>query len=117
MSLRETILSFYTNSCIENKKDIPINMNERILAVKTKIEDLRRLSEQNVHFNERLYANRDFMNPSIYEKLIEYIDVREDVSNFIDPQVFFPKEAYYDKLCEKQKSDYEKRSEKIDGPN
>lgn len=92
-------------------------MNEKILTVKTKIEDLRNLSKQNVHFNERLYANREFMNPCIYEKLIEYIDVKEDVSNFIDPQIFFCKEAYYDKLCEKQKSDYEKRSGNIDKPN
>lgn len=55
-----------------------------------------------MHFNHRLIKTRDFRNPSILTKLIEYLELDEYGSNFpvsvFDPKGF-PEEAFYDQLA------------------
>jgi hypothetical protein len=61
----------------------------RLGAVKAKLENLVSLRKENVHFNERLCSNKDFSNPSIYPKLIEYVQIPSKVSHFMDPREIF----------------------------
>ena len=55
------------------------------------------------YFNNELFQNRkNFRNPSIYEKLIEYCDIDEHGTNFpkeLYDGHLFGKESYYDELA------------------
>ena len=40
------------------------------------------LKMQGKHFNDSLMSNKAFRNPHLYAKLVEFVDVNEDATNF-----------------------------------
>lgn len=68
----------------------------------------------NLNMSEYIQKNKEFRNPSIYEKLISYIGIDEHGTNFpkklYDPSIWGP-ESYYDELAKKQR-EYHREKEK-----
>lgn len=62
--------------------------------------------------NNMLRAHKDFRNPSIYEKLIQFCDIDEFGTNY-PPELYDPsiwgKQSYYEDLAKVQKEDMERR--------
>ncbi|KAF9010265.1 HCNGP-like protein-domain-containing protein [Cyathus striatus] len=58
------------------------------------------------HFNDSLMSNRSFRNPHLYAKLVEFVDVDEQTTNFPkdiwDPDDLQP-EWYVDRISEAQR--------------
>ena len=79
-------------------------------------EKITRLYEKmrrhNLHMNESIQRRKDFRNPSIYEKLIDFCGIDEKGTNY-PPELYNPsiwgKESYYDALAKVQLEDMEKR--------
>lgn len=69
--------------------------------------------DSGVHFNDKLISNREFKNPNIYLKLLEFADLDEYASN-IDKSIYdpslLPEFASYKLINETQRQEYEKRS-------
>lgn len=67
---------------------------------------------EGTNLNNTIQRRKDFRNPSIYEKLIEFCGIDEKGTNY-PPELFDPyswgKESYYDGLDKAQKLDMEKR--------
>lgn len=67
-----------------------------------------------MNLNEYIEMKKDFRNPSIYEKLIQFIGIDEHGTNFprklYDPSIWGP-DSHYDELARKQK-EYHKEREK-----
>lgn len=63
-------------------------------------------------FCSRMRENKEFRNPSIYDKLIDMTGISEMGTNFIDPilnKSSWRAESFYKQLAEKQQKDYDKR--------
>ncbi|XP_043241738.1 SAP30-binding protein-like isoform X2 [Amphibalanus amphitrite] len=62
--------------------------------------------------NDKLRAHKDFRNPSIYEKLIQFCNIDEFGTNY-PPELYDPsiwgKQSYYEELAKVQKEDMERR--------
>lgn len=71
-----------------------------------------KMRREGLDMNAKIQRRKDFRNPSIYEKLIEFIGIDEKGSNY-PPEVFDPhswgKESFYDALDKAQKTEMEKR--------
>jgi len=78
-----------------------------------KIEKMwRRKKDDRVDFNYMIQNKKAFRNPSIYEKLIEHLNIDELGTNF-PPELYdghlFGKESYYEELQKQQKIEMDKR--------
>lgn len=83
----------------------PSELQDKILNLYKKMEDGR------VDMNRLIQQRKDFRNPSIYEKLIQFCNINELGTNY-PPDRFDPfkwsKESYYEELAKSQKVEMEK---------
>lgn len=80
-------------------------------SLQRKIEQLLDKKHRNgLDLNHSVQSRKDFRNPSIYDKLVSYLDLDELGSNFtsFNPAGWGP-ESYYEKLATLQKEHYEKK--------
>ena len=81
-------------------------LQEKIVAL---LEKKNRLG---IDLNKNVQARKDFRNPSIYEKLVQFCNLDEFGTNYPE-HLFNPKEwgeeSYYDNLLKAQKKAYEKK--------
>lgn len=78
-----------------------------------KIEQLyEKMNTQGMDMNEVIQRRKEFRNPSIYEKLIQFCDINELGTNY-PPEIYDPlqwgAESYYDELDRVQIKEMEKR--------
>lgn len=79
-------------------------------------EEIRKLlekkHEENIDLNTNIQKRKDFRNPSIYKKLVSYLNLDETGSNYpkslFDPSSF-TEESFYENLSKAQKEAYEKK--------
>lgn len=79
-------------------------------------EEIRKLlekkHEENIDLNTNIQNRKDFRNPSIYKKLVSYLNLDETGSNYpkslFDPSSF-TEESFYENLSKAQKEAYEKK--------
>ncbi|XP_011496336.1 PREDICTED: SAP30-binding protein [Ceratosolen solmsi marchali] len=83
----------------------PIELQEKITNLYRKMESGR------LDMNKLIQQRKDFRNPSIYEKLIQYCSINELGTNY-PPDRFDPfkwnKDSYYEELAKIQKVEMEK---------
>ena len=83
----------------------PSELQEKITNLYRKMESGR------MDMNKLIQQRKDFRNPSIYEKLIQYCSINELGTNY-PPDRFDPfkwgKDSYYEELAKIQKSEMEK---------
>ncbi|PVU99584.1 hypothetical protein BB560_005479 [Smittium megazygosporum] len=96
----------------KNQFPKPITTQTCDEQLEEKFQHFYDLKKQGFHFNEQLIKNKNFNNPSIYDKLLEHLEIQELGTNFPISQ-FNPKEfpecMYYDKHEElRQKIEEEK---------
>ncbi|CAG0897642.1 unnamed protein product [Darwinula stevensoni] len=80
------------------------------------LEKFRRLNEKKergaLDMNDVIQRRKDFRNPSIYDKLLQYCGIDEHGTNF-PPELYDPhrwgEHSYYDELARVQKLEMEKR--------
>lgn len=78
-----------------------------------KIQHLyEKISTEGMDMNEVIQRRKEFRNPSIYEKLIQFCDINELGTNY-PPEIYDPlqwgPESYYDELDRVQIKEMEKR--------
>jgi len=83
-----------------------------------KIEAMyRRKTEDGYDYNRIIKNKKQFRNPSIYEKLIQFCDIDELGTNF-PPELYdghlFGKESYYEELAKVQKVEMDKREKALE---
>lgn len=79
-------------------------------------EKIARLHERmltsGLDMNSVIQRRKDFRNPSIYEKLIQFCSINEFGTNY-SPQIYDPfrwgKESYYEELAKVQKAEMDRR--------
>lgn len=59
-------------------------------------------------WNDRIQSLKAFRNPSIYEKLLDYIGIDEKGSNFETTCALFNRESFYDELARVQQEEIER---------
>ncbi|KAH9451040.1 hypothetical protein MJO28_009482 [Puccinia striiformis f. sp. tritici] len=66
-----------------------------------KIDRFKSLQEQGIYFNDNLIASKSYRNPNIHPKLVEFLNVNQNSTNF-DLKYWnplgFPKDAYSDSI-------------------
>nr|CAH7729597.1 unnamed protein product [Callosobruchus chinensis] len=71
-----------------------------------------KMQTQQLDMNALIQKRKDFRNPSIYEKLIQFCDLNELGTNY-PPAIYDPlkwdKESYYEELAKVQKQEMDKR--------
>ncbi|XP_026763203.2 SAP30-binding protein [Galleria mellonella] len=71
-----------------------------------------RMLNEGLDMNRIIQDKKNFRNPSIYEKLIQYCDINELDTNY-PPEIYDPlkwgKESYYDELARVQKVEMDRR--------
>lgn len=71
-----------------------------------------RMKHSNMDMNKIIQERKDFRNPSIYEKLIQFCEIDELGTNY-PPELYDPKswgkESYYEELAKSQKVEMDKR--------
>lgn len=71
-----------------------------------------RMLNEGLDMNRLIQDKKNFRNPSIYEKLIQFCDINELDTNY-PPEIYDPlrwgKESYYDELAKAQKQEMERR--------
>ncbi|XP_045460127.1 SAP30-binding protein [Harmonia axyridis] len=71
-----------------------------------------RMKNEKLDMNAFIEKRKDFRNPSIYEKLLQFCAINELGTNY-PPAIFDPlkwsKESYYEELAKVQKAEIEKR--------
>nr|CAI5857171.1 unnamed protein product [Callosobruchus analis] len=71
-----------------------------------------KMQTQQLDMNALIQKRKDFRNPSIYEKLIQFCDLNELGTNY-PPSIYDPlkwdKESYYEELAKIQKQEMDKR--------
>ncbi|XP_055614142.1 SAP30-binding protein [Uranotaenia lowii] len=82
------------------------------LELQDKISTLyEKMRNSNMDTNRIIQERKEFRNPSIYEKLIQFCDINEMGTNY-PPEIFDPfqwgKESYYEELAKAQKVEMEK---------
>lgn len=83
-------------------------------TVQNKISDMdkRVKRDRRININRSIQEKKEFRNPSIYEKLIEYINIDEKGTNY-PPEIYNPKlwgkDSFYDELARIQKVEMDKR--------
>lgn len=83
-----------------------MDLQEKILRLHEKMEN------NALDMNAVIQQRKDFRNPSIYEKLIQYCGINELGTNY-PPSIYDPlkwsKESYYEELAKVQKAEMDKR--------
>jgi len=88
------------------------------VAIQAKFKEWYRLKEEKgINFNDKLLNSREFCNPNITTKLVEYAKIDEFGTNFLKSQDILNvnellKEFNYEEIAKKQRSDWEGRSSK-----
>lgn len=82
------------------------------LELQEKISNLyEKMRNSNMDTNKIIQERKEFRNPSIYEKLIQFCDINELGTNYAS-EIFDPsqwgKESYYEELAKAQKIEMEK---------
>lgn len=82
------------------------------LELQEKIANLyEKMRNSNMDTNKIIQERKEFRNPSIYEKLIQFCDINELGTNY-PPEIYDPsqwgKESYYEELAKAQKVEMEK---------
>ncbi|VVC96511.1 SAP30-binding protein [Leptidea sinapis] len=71
-----------------------------------------RMLNEGLDMNQIIQDKKNFRNPSIYEKLIQFCDINELDTNY-PPEIYDPlkwgKESYYDELAKVQKVEMDRR--------
>ncbi|KAI5631420.1 HCNGP-like protein domain-containing protein [Phthorimaea operculella] len=71
-----------------------------------------RMQNEGLDMNRIIQDKKNFRNPSIYEKLIQFCDINELDTNY-PPEIYDPlrwgKESYYDELAKVQKQEMDRR--------
>ncbi|KAE8749593.1 hypothetical protein FOCC_FOCC003581 [Frankliniella occidentalis] len=84
------------------------------MALQDKIKKFHDRLKSNVNFdmNKLIQDRKDFRNPSIYEKLVQFCELNELGTNY-PPEIYNPlmwgKESYFEELAKVQKAETEKR--------
>lgn len=90
----------------EPKGKCPVELQEKINSFYEKMKN------SNMDMNRLIEERKDFRNPSIYEKLIQFCDIDELGTNY-PPEIYdskqWGKESYYEELARGQKVEMEKR--------
>ncbi|XP_030759137.1 SAP30-binding protein-like [Sitophilus oryzae] len=77
-----------------------------------------KMQTQQMDMNSLIQKRKDFRNPSIYEKLIQYCGLNELGTNY-PPNLYDPlkfgKESYYEELAKIQKAEMDKREKERKG--
>ncbi|XP_055679946.1 SAP30-binding protein isoform X1 [Lutzomyia longipalpis] len=78
-----------------------------------KINNLyEKMKNNNMDMNKVIQERKEFRNPSIYEKLIQFCDINELGTNY-PPEIYDPlqwgKESFYEELAKAQKAEMDKR--------
>merc|ERR1712004_540702 len=77
-----------------------------------KIDKLMKKSRVGYNLNQSIQNRKDFRNPGIYEKLIQFCKIDEKGTNYppelFDPSIWGP-ESFYDELAKAQKVEMDKR--------
>ncbi len=85
--------------------------------IQEKVNRVMKKKEQGFDMNYVIQSKKNFRNPSIYEKLIEHVDIDEFGTNFpkelYDGHLFGP-ESYYDVLAKDQRADMDRRAAKAE---
>lgn len=88
------------------------------MAIQAKFKEWYRLKEEKgINFNDKLLNSREFCNPNITTKLVEYAKIDEFGTNFLKSQDVLDinellKEFNYEEIAKKQRSDWEGRCSK-----
>jgi len=76
------------------------------------------MQTQQMDMNAVIQKRKDFRNPSIYEKLIQFCGINELGTNY-PPSMYdplkWPKESYYEELAKIQKAEMDKREKERKG--
>ncbi|XP_049877022.1 SAP30-binding protein [Pectinophora gossypiella] len=71
-----------------------------------------RMQNEGLDVNKLIQSKKNFRNPSIYEKLIQFCDINELDTNY-PPEIYDPlrwgKESYFDELARVQKLEMDRR--------
>ena len=82
-------------------------------ALQAKIEnEIKKRKLYGVDICMKMRGNKEFRNPSIYDKLIDMFGVNEAGTNFTDPMLqkrYWKSDSFYKQLAEKQQKDYDRR--------
>lgn len=89
-----------------------IELQEKITKLYEKMQN------QQLDMNAVIQKRKDFRNPSIYEKLIQFCGLNELGTNY-PPSIYDPlkwnKESYYEELAKVQKTEMDKREKERKG--
>ncbi|XP_058463617.1 SAP30-binding protein [Malaya genurostris] len=89
----------------ESKGKCSVELQEKIATLYEKMRN------SNMDTNKIIQERKEFRNPSIYEKLIQFCDINELGTNY-SPDIFDPsqwgKDSYYEELAKAQKIEMEK---------
>jgi len=107
----------YAADDVELPPDSTGRISPRILE---KVAKLHERMESGLDMNATIQNRKEFRNPSIYEKLIQFCGINELGTNY-HPKIYDPlkwgKESYYEELARVQKNEMDKREkEKRDKP-
>lgn len=76
-----------------------------------------KMRNSNMDMNRVIQERKEFRNPSIYEKLIQFCDINEFGTNY-PPEIYDPlqwgAESYYEELAKAQKLEMDRREKKKD---
>uniref|UniRef100_A0A336KB27 CSON004348 protein n=1 Tax=Culicoides sonorensis TaxID=179676 RepID=A0A336KB27_CULSO len=89
----------------EPKSKCPQELQEKIT------KSYEKMKTNNLDMNKIIQERKEFRNPSIYEKLIQFCDINELGTNY-PPEIYDPshfgKESYYEELARVQKIEMDK---------
>lgn len=89
----------------EPKSKCPSELQEKIT------KSYEKMKTNNLDMNKIIQERKEFRNPSIYEKLIQFCDINELGTNY-PPEIYDPshfgKESYFEELARVQKVEMDK---------
>ncbi|XP_054711389.1 SAP30-binding protein-like [Uloborus diversus] len=93
--------------------ELPVEQTGRCSkALQEKIGELYEKKKEGKDMNASIQRRKDFRNPSIYEKLIQFCNIDEQGTNYppeiYDPHCWGP-ESFYEELAKRQKEEMDKR--------
>uniref|UniRef100_A0A0B6Y7J1 SAP30-binding protein n=1 Tax=Arion vulgaris TaxID=1028688 RepID=A0A0B6Y7J1_9EUPU len=107
-------LSRSVQNMASDKIKIPIEpIGKCSYQLQKKIDDMyERMRREGLDLNRAIQSKKNFRNPSIYEKLIDYCHIDEKGTNF-PPEIYDPsiwgKDSFYDELDKVQRKEMERR--------
>ncbi|KAG8192754.1 hypothetical protein JTE90_009774 [Oedothorax gibbosus] len=108
-------VSFHRNLLNMKKEEIQLPSEPLGRCSKSLQEKITELYEKKIEgkdMNASIQRRKDFRNPSIYEKLIQYCNIDEQGTNY-PPETYDPHcwgaESFYEELAKRQKEEMDKR--------